>query len=441
MGDSMQLGRSWKQASWALLDKSLILVFGAAFLLLVVAELPDEEFGLQAIAAVVVLTLAPLLRFLFLVPMTKFVAEGHDTHSTVATGTLLYVLATLVIALLLALGRPLWAGIFGKPELAAVLVPSAALMVLGSLRDAAIAALEGHRLLRRLFLADLGYYFIAIAAMAVWRLSDAPRDAVTIQWVQALSAGLGSIIGIVACGAMFRGRPSRQQAQRIGLFGAYSFGSALGATAGQQADSLLAGVLLEPRGVASYQTAKLFFRLYNVLSQAINQVTMPLVSKLQAEQRLPDLRVLYEKGVWFLTLLLVPGAVLLMLLAGPLYALFFGERYVESVPVFRILVLGSITLPWISIGAPFLMGMGQVRKLAVHNWIGTSVAIVLALWWMPRWGAEGAAWASTCGRLVLMVTLTAVLASQLGVRLTHLPRRTADVTAMVRQLWSRRRRT
>jgi O-antigen/teichoic acid export membrane protein len=437
-GEMVQLGKSWKQASWALLDKSLILVFGVAFMLLVVAELPDVEFGLQVIAATVVLTLAPLLRFLFLVPMTKFVAEGHETRSTVATGTLLYVGATLVIALLLVLGRPVWAGIFGKPALAAVLVPSAVLMVAGSLRDASIAALEGHRLLRRLFFADLGYYTIAIGALVAWRLSDVPRDAVTIQWVQAVAAGAGSLIGAAVSLRLLAGRPSTRQAQRIGRFGAYSFGSALGATAGQQADSLLAGALLQEQGVASYGAAKLFFRLFNVLSQAINQVTMPLVSKLQAEKRHAELRVLYEKGVWFLTLVLVPGVILLMALAGPLYALFYGERYVDSVPVFRILLLGALALPWVSIGAPFLMGLGQVRKLAVHNWIATLVAIALALWWMPLLGAQGAAWATTGGRLVLMLTLTSLLAPQLGVRLRDLPRRTGDITALVRQLWTRR---
>jgi O-antigen/teichoic acid export membrane protein len=433
----MSAGTSWKQASWALLDKSLILLFGLAFMLLVVAELPAAEFGLQAIAATMVLTLAPLLRFLFLVPMTKYVAEGEATRSIVATGTLLYVLASVAAAAVLWQGRSLWADVFGKPDLAAVLVPTAALLCAGSLRDAAIAALEGHRLLRRLFFADLGYTVTATGALVLWRTSTLPRDAVTIQWIQAAAAGLGSLIALAVGLRLFEGPPTRALARRIGRFGAFSFGSALGSSAGQQADSLLAGALLPETGVASYQAAKLFFRVFNVLSQAINQVTMPLVSRLQAQARSLELRALYEKGVWFLHLVLVPTVILLILLAKPLYGLFYGQRYSDSVPVFRILVLGALMLPWISVGSSFLMGLGKVRQLALHNWMGTAVAVVAALVWMPRFGAEGAAWAATSGRLVLMLAITRVLVPQLGVRLRDLPRRTADATAAVRQAWNR----
>lgn len=435
----MSPGTSWKQASWALLDKSLILLFGLAFMFLVVAELPAEQFGLQAIAATLLLTIAPLLRFLFLVPMTKYVAEGDTTRSIVSTGTLLYVGASVSAAALLFFGRTLWAGLFGKPDLAAVLVPSAALLCVGSLRDASIAALEGHRLLRRLFLADVVYTLAAIGALVFWRLSTAPRDATTIQWIQAAAAGFGSLVAVAASGHLFEGRPTAAWGRRLGGFGAFSFSSALGSSAGQQADSLLAGALLPETGVASYQAAKLFFRVFNVLSQAINQVTMPLVSRLQAQGRGVDLRALYEKGVWFLHLLLVPAVVLLLLLADPLYTLFYGERYADSVPVFRILVLGALLLPWISVGASFLVGLGRVRQLALHNWIATGIAVVAALLWMPRFGAAGAAWAATSGRLVLMLAISRVLVPHLGVRLRDLPRRTADATSAARQAWTRLR--
>jgi O-antigen/teichoic acid export membrane protein len=309
------------------------------------------------------------------------------------------------------------------------------LLWVGSLRDAGIAALEGHRRLRRLFFTDLGYYSCAVAALAWWRFGDAPRNAATIQWVQAAAAGIGSVIALGVCLPLFRGRPSRAHARRISRFGAFSFGSALGATAGQQADTLLAGALLPEAGVATYGAAKLFFRAFNVLSQAINQVTMPLVSRLQAEARQRDLRVLYEKGVWFLTLVLGPLVIVLMLLADPLYALFYGNRYDGSVPVFRILLLGALALPWISVGAPFLMGLGRVRQLAVHNWIGTAVAVLGALALMPRFGAAGAAWAVASGRLVLMVTLTRAVLPPLGVRLRDLPRRTRDATSVVQDAW------
>ena len=139
----MQLERHWRQVSWAVLDKSLPLVFGVGFMLLVVRVLPASELGLQAIASTLLLTTSQLLRFLFLVPLTKVVAEGAEAVRVAATGAAFYLLASAGMALWLALGRDLWAGLFAKPALAAVLLPSAVLLAVGSARDGVSATLEG----------------------------------------------------------------------------------------------------------------------------------------------------------------------------------------------------------------------------------------------------------------------------------------------------------
>ena len=427
----MQLEKHWRAATWALLDKSLILVFGLAFMLVVVRALPEAEFGLQAIASTVLLTLAPLLRMLFLVPSTKFVAEGGEVERIAVTGTLLYVAACACMAAVLVAGRDAWAAMFDKPDLAAVLLPSGVLLLVGSGRDAAIATLEGHRLLRRVFLADLAYYALAVGGLLAWRWLDAPRDAATVQWVQAAAAGAGSLLALGAAARQLAGRPAAVQARRILGFGRYAFGSGLGSNVGQQADSLLAGALMPERGVAAYQAAKLFFRVFNVVAQALGQLLMPLVSRLQAQGRLHDVRTLFEKSACFTHLALVPVIGMLLLLATPLYALFYGDRYREDVGVFRILLLAALTVPLASTVAPFLMGLGRVRGLLVITWLGTLAAIAAALAWIPTYGAAGAAWANLAGRLVVVVGIAAVLRAALRFRVRDVLGRTRDATHFV----------
>ncbi|MFQ5600790.1 MAG: lipopolysaccharide biosynthesis protein [Candidatus Krumholzibacteriia bacterium] len=429
----MRLETQWRRASWALFDKSLPVLYGLGFMLLVVRTLPAAELGLQGLASTVLLTAAQLLRYLLLVPLTKFVAEGRDASRVAATGALLYVLACGGVATALGVGRVLFAALFGKPALAAVLVPTAALLAAGSIRDAAIATLEGQRRLRVLFFQDLTYYAAALAGLAVWRWTSAPRTAEVVQWVLAAAAALGSLVGLASNWNMLAAPPSQKQAARIGRFGRYSFGSGLGDTIRLQADALLAGALMDARGFASYHVARLFFRVFNVLAQAIAQVLMPIVSRLQVHGRARDLRILYEKSVCFLYLALIPVLVVLLLLAPQIYALFYGDRYRESVPVFRILVLSALTLPFASVGSPFLVGLGKMRSLLWITWVGMIVGVALAVVWIPRYGPSGAAMAVLVAAVVGMVARTWVLQRVLDFALLDVAARTRDAVAFLRR--------
>jgi O-antigen/teichoic acid export membrane protein len=376
---------------------------------------------------------AQLLRFLFLQPLTKYVAEGVEPKRVAATGVWLYALGCTLLAAVLVLGRDVWAGLFRKPDLAMVLVPSAALLLAGSLRDGVVATMEGLRRLQRLFWLDVAYYGAALAALGLWRWTEAPRTAVAIQWVQAVVGGIGSLLAVGIAWRALAARPDRVQARRIVAFGRGSFATGLGTTVGQHADVLLAGALMEPRAVASYQVAKLFFRAFNVLAQAINQVIMPLVSKLHAEGRQRDLRILYEKSVCFVHLGVVPLVVVLLLLAPQVYQLFYGERYAESIPVFRILVASALALPFASIGSPFLVGLGRLRSLMWITWLGMGVAVGLAFWWIPAFGAVGAAAALLVAAIVGMVGRTVVLRRILGFTLWDVARRVQDARAFVQR--------
>ena len=429
----MQLEKNWRRVSWALLDKSLPVLFGVGFLLLVVRTLPAEELALQAIASTVPLTAAQLLRFMILIPLIKYVAEGRDAARVAAAGALLYAGGSLLVALVLVSGAATWAALFGKPALAVVLIPSAVLIAVGSLRDAGNATLEGERRLRTLFLVDLGYHAVALGALLIWYTQEASRTAAMVQWVQAWSAGVGSLLTLLVVRGHMLARPARAATMRLVRFGRYSVGFGLATTLGQHADTLLAGALMDAPAVASYHVAKQFFRIFNVLAQAIAQVLMPLVSRLQSSGRDDDVRVLYEKSVCFLHLALVPVIAALIVAAPWIYGLFYGPRYADSVGVFRLLTLSALTLPFASVGSPFLIGLGRVRSLLWITWSVVGVGVGLAFWWIPAHGAMGAAAALAVAALVGMLLRTWVLQRILGFALRDVAGRLGDATAFLRR--------
>jgi O-antigen/teichoic acid export membrane protein len=432
-GPRLRVGAHWRTLSWAVLDKSLPLWFGLAFAVLVVRTLPKEEFGLQYLASTVLLTVSQLFRSLWLVPLIRFVAERARAERIASTGMALYAGASAAAALLLWGGRTWWALAFDKPDLAAVFVPSACLLAVGSPRDAAISSLEGLRRLRRVFMLDLTYYAVAVAGLVVWRCSPWPRTAVTIQWIQAVAAAVGTIVALAATRRETLVPVDRVAARRILAFGQSFLGSGIGATLTQQADAFVAGRLLDPGGVAAYGAARMLFRAFNMIAQAINQVMMPAVSRLHATGRHHDLRVLFEKSVCFLTLALVPLCGLLIVATGPLLDLLFHGRYAASVPVFQILVAGALTLPLASVGSPFLVGLGRLRTLLWITWSGLGLGVGLMLWWIPLFGPRGAAAAASAAALYGMVVRAVVLRPAVGFSLGGIATRTRDASAFARK--------
>jgi O-antigen/teichoic acid export membrane protein len=226
--------------------------------------------------------------------------------------------------------------------------------------------------------------------------------------------------------------PARSEGGRILRFGASFLSSGVGATLSQQADTLLAGRLMDAPGVAAYGAARQLFRVFNVLAQAINQVLMPVAARLHATDRRHDLRVLFEKSVCFLALALVPACIVLVFATGPLFALVFGERYRDAVRPFQILVLGALSLPLASVASPLLIGMGRLGTLAWITWVGLGVGIALLLAWTPRYGPQGVAASVAVAALFGMLLRAGVLRPLLGYTLGGIWSRRRDALAFLR---------
>lgn len=435
----LRLGSHWRLVSWAVLDKSLPVLFGLAFVLLVVRTLPKEQFALQGLAAVLVLTAAQLLRSLCLVPLIRAVAESGPGR-VASAGACLYAGGSALIALGMAAAAPFWAGLFHKPELAAVLWPSAVLLCVGSPRDAAISTFEAQRRLRTVFLLDAAYYALAVIALAAWRFAPAmPRSAVSVQWMQAAAAGAASIFSVACARRALLVRPGRAEARRILEFGRVFLGSGFGATLSQSADQWVAGRMMDKPGLAAYLAAKMLFRGFNLVAQALNQVLMPTVAKLQAERRTADLVALFEKSVCFVTLALVPVCAGLYFGTGWLLDALLDGRYREAVPAFRILVLSALTLPVASVGSSFLTGLGRLRSLLWITWTGLLLGAGLCVWWIPAHGPEGAAAATAVAAVFGMVARAAVLRRDVPFRFWGIVLRVRDAAAFAAQAFARRR--
>jgi O-antigen/teichoic acid export membrane protein len=89
------------------------------------------------------------------------------------------------------------------------------------------------------------------------------------------------------------------------------------------------------------------------------------------------------------------GAVALFLVSEWVIVLLYSEEYLLSVRLFRILLPGIVLLSASRILANDIAGRGRPLLNTYVGAIGVVLQVALNLVWIPRYGASGAAWATT----------------------------------------------
>ena len=94
-------------------------------------------------------------------------------------------------------------------------------------------------------------------------------------------------------------------------------------------------------------------------------------------------------------LLTAVAGVILYLLSGPLLVLFYSAEFSPALSAFRILIPGIVALSVAKILSSDFSGRDKRIYQTVATAIAFAVNVVLCFVWIPRYGIEGAAWAST----------------------------------------------
>lgn len=103
-------------------------------------------------------------------------------------------------------------------------------------------------------------------------------------------------------------------------------------------------------------------------------------------------------------------AILLMWLSEPLFKLFFNDTLSASWPLFNILLL--IVPTKLLFPQSVLLAKGKTGYLLYASIIESITGIILAIWWIPLFGLDGAAWALITAFMMEKIILMAYCAKE-----------------------------
>lgn len=175
-------------------------------------------------------------------------------------------------------------------------------------------------------------------------------------------------------------RPGAATARGLLRLGLPSLGYSIGLILLQRVDRILLGAVAGPTVLGVYAAAATLSEVIRLLPSTIGQLIFSRVAEERAVT--PDVRRLRRQ-----LLLLAALCVLALEVLAPLVPWLLGPAYADSVPLFRILLVGELFMGAALMDTRISLGLGAVHRVSLLTVSWVAVAVPAYLW--GSWAAGG----------------------------------------------------
>ncbi len=395
----MEFGKHLGKGIWGLADKFLPVIYGLAYVLLVIRVLPEEEFGNFVLVQEIFLIITGLATALALQPLLKFASEDSgDSRVYVGIALILYSWFLAICSLTIALSRTPLGDLLNSPTLAPLLLYIPAMLLASFLRNFCLVLLQSRFRIKEVFWTDSLHFLGTPLLIWLWSRMHLFDSAVDLLNIGLISLTVSSAAGLFFARDVFVVRFSwdKDQVRKMWNYGSYSFGSTVSALMLQKADTFILASFTGPAQVAAYNAAKVFVRVYDMVMQVITMFILPAASKLSSLGESVKLKIMVEKGILFSTIGMMPILFLFLAFPSQLVDVLYAGRYADAIPVLRVFSLAALVVSAAAVGGNALMGLGHTRQVFAIGTQTLVVSVVAYFIFIPWLGGIGGALGYVC---------------------------------------------
>src|SRR5260370_8860725 len=169
---------------------------------------------------------------------------------------------------------------------------------------------------------------------------------------------------------------------------------------GRSIPVLLLGYFHPMSTVAYYRVVLPAACLCSMVPDNFTPLYMPSASRLFAKGDTPGINHLFWETSLWMSVLAFPIFLATSCFARPLTIFLYGARYAPSAPILAILSLGHFINVVFAFNGATLKVLGKIRLMVILNIVTPIIIIVFNLLLIPRYGAIGAAVATSAGLIV-----------------------------------------
>ncbi|WP_434531016.1 flippase [Haloarcula sp. NS06] len=156
-------------------------------------------------------------------------------------------------------------------------------------------------------------------------------------------------------------------------------------------DTILIGAFLTSDQVGFYGAAYSLGRLIFIAPMIMNVIFPPVISDLQASDKMQEIPKIYAIVARWTVILTLPGMILLVIEPEVFLRIIFGSQYVSGSVSLVILALGFFFHVSLGINGGTLKMLGQSDFFLFSTLVNAVINIGLNIWLIPRIGIVGAA--------------------------------------------------
>ena len=385
-GGTTELGRRMaKGAAWTVAMRLIVRLQGVISIAVLARLLHPDDYGLIALATVLAASIELLSSFDFDVWLIRHSDARREHYDTV--WTLSVIRGAVTCALLLLAAAPVSA-YFAEPRLESVLNVLALVTFAAAMANVGVIDFQKHLEFNKDFLYVAGSKLSGVVISIV--LAFVLRN----YW--ALVGGLAAshLSRLVLSYWMhdYRPRLTLSAWREAFDFSKWLLAGNLLGFVYRRADTFILGKLVSSQSLGVYTLA---FEIANLASTEIvapiRRVMLPGYSKMLDD--LPRLRAAFVNGFALIMLLSAPLAVGVGLVADPLVRVLLGDKWLDAIPLMRVLVLYGVASIGLANQAPVLAALGHTRLMSTLLAAGVAILLPAVIWATHAYGALGAAYA------------------------------------------------
>jgi O-antigen/teichoic acid export membrane protein len=201
--------------------------------------------------------------------------------------------------------------------------------------------------------------------------------------------------GLAGAGRGWFGRPEKDLARQVASYGLRGQVGGVISLLNLRLDVAILGAIAGPAILGGYAVASKYAELLRLPGTALTWVFYPRLAKLEQHRAAEVARRLIRPTLLGVAVAAIPVA----LLAGPVMRLLYGASFGSAVTPARVLVAGMVLAGASGMASAYLYGRGTPGLNSIVLGAGLVVTVVLDVTLIPRYGALGAAVASTAAYL------------------------------------------
>ncbi|WP_158055636.1 oligosaccharide flippase family protein [Halorussus halophilus] len=199
--------------------------------------------------------------------------------------------------------------------------------------------------------------------------------------------------------------PRRELVSSLTTFAFYAGLGSVSSVAFNWADVLLLGHFQTPAVVSEYEVSWRVSRVALLLPAAIRTAIVPRLSNRQAAGDWIAVRNLFSTAFFYVLLLPIPIAVGAVFVGGPLLSVAFTPEYADAWLILTVLAMGQVAAAVSTFVGPGIEAVNKPRLATRGILVGFILNLSLNVALIPRYGAIGAAAATTLSLIGQLVVL------------------------------------